>query len=427
MKKLLYVCLDGLGDDPIPEFDGRTPLEAASTPGLDALADRGRNGVVVTVGDGIAPESDIAVFAILGYDPRGEHPGRGVVEAVGTDMDFRDGDLAYRVNFATCEWPEIVDRRVGRDLSSDESHALAQEVNDRLVLPGATFTLKATVEHRGSLVIRADEGSLSAEVSNTDPAYRKDGSLGVALETFEPVVGHCEPLTDTDDAHRSAELTNVFVEGSAKILDASEVNAERRRRGQLPANLILTRDGGDHLPVLESIRDRFGPDWGCFVEMPVERGIAKMLGMHPVPAPRLDIDVPMEVAVEQYAGWARLAIDALSGYDALYVHIKGPDVPAHDGRAEDKRDVIAAIDAGFFSEVLGVVDLTSTIVAVTADHSTSCVRKAHTAEPVPLLVSGGGVQPDGCTTFGERSCADGALGLLRGIDILPRLTSLMGS
>lgn len=427
MKKLLYVCLDGLGDDPIPEFDGKTPLEAASTPGLDALADRGRNGVVVTVGDGIAPESDIAVFAILGYDPRGEHPGRGVVEAVGTDMDFRDGDLAYRVNFATCEWPEIVDRRVGRDLSSDESHALAQEVNDRLVLPGATFTLKATVEHRGSLVIRADEGSLSAEVSNTDPAYRKDGSLGVALETFEPVVGHCEPLTDTDDAHRSAELTNVFVEGSAKILDASEVNAERRRRGQLPANLILTRDGGDHLPVLESIRDRFGPDWGCFVEMPVERGIAKMLGMHPVPAPRLDIDVPMEVAVEQYAGWARLAIDALSGYDALYVHIKGPDVPAHDGRAEDKRDVIAAIDAGFFSEVLGVVDLTSTIVAVTADHSTSCVRKAHTAEPVPLLVSGGGVQPDGCTTFGERSCADGALGLLRGIDILPRLTSLMGS
>ena len=149
MKKLLYVCLDGLGDDPIPEFDGRTPLEAAPTPALDSLAAGGRTGIVVTVGDGIAPESDIAVFAILGYDPREEHPGRGVVEAVGTDMDFRDGDLAYRVNFATCEWPEIVDRRVGRDLSSDEAHALADEVNERLVLPGATFTLKATVEHRG--------------------------------------------------------------------------------------------------------------------------------------------------------------------------------------------------------------------------------------------------------------------------------------
>jgi 2,3-bisphosphoglycerate-independent phosphoglycerate mutase len=427
MKKLLYVCLDGLGDDPIPEFDGRTPLEAAITPAMDSLAARGRTGVVVTVGDGIAPESDIAVFAILGYDPRGEHPGRGVVEAVGTDMDFDDGDLAYRVNFATCDWPQIIDRRVGRDLASDEAAALAHEVNETLVLPGATFTLKATVEHRGSLLIRAAEGRLSADVTNTDPAYRKDGSLGVALETFELVVAHCEPLSDTDEAHHAAELTNRFVEESAKILDASDVNVERRRRGRLPANVILTRDGGDHLPVLQSINDRFGPQWGCFVEMPVERGIAKMLGMHPVPAPRLGIDVPMDVAVAGYAEWARLAVDALAGYDALYVHIKGPDVPAHDGRAEDKRDVISAIDAGFFSEVLRSLDLTSTIVAVTGDHSTSCVRKAHTADPVPLLVSGGGVQSDGSTTFGERACADGALGRLRGIDILPRLADLMRS
>ena len=425
MKKLLYVCLDGLGDDPIPEFDGRTPLEAAVTPAMDSLAARGRTGVVVTVGDGIAPESDIAVFAILGYDPRGEHPGRGVVEAVGTDMDFEDGDLAYRVNFATCEWPQIVDRRVGRDLSSDEAAALAREVNETLVLPGATFTLKATVEHRGSLLIRAGEERLSADVTNTDPAYRKEGSLGVALETFEPVVAHCEPLSDSDEAHHAAELTNRFVEESAKILDASDVNVERRRRGQLAANVILTRDGGDHLPVLQSIDDRFGPEWGCFVEMPVERGIAKMLGMHPVPAPRLGIDVAMDVAVAGYAEWARLAVDALAGYDALYVHIKGPDVPAHDGRAEDKRDVISAIDAGFFSEVLRSLDLTTTIVAVTGDHSTSCVRKAHTADPVPLLVSGGGVQSDGSTSFGERACADGALGRLRGIDILPRLADLM--
>jgi 2,3-bisphosphoglycerate-independent phosphoglycerate mutase len=425
VRKLLYVCLDGLGDDPIPELDGRTPLEAAPTPTLDVLASRGRTGVVVTVGDGIAPESDIAVFAILGYEPREEHPGRGVVEAVGSDMEFHDGDLAYRVNFATCEWPTIIDRRVGRDLSSDEARALAKDVNDHLVLPGAAFVLQATVEHRGVLVIRADDGRLSAEVTNTDPAYGKEGSLGVALETFEPVVARCVPLQETDEAHRAAELTNRFVEDAAKILDRSEVNAERRRRGRLPGNLILTRDGGDHLPELQDIRSRFGPDWGCFVEMPVERGIAKMLGMHPVPAPRLGIDVPYDEAVGGYAEWARLAIDALGGYDALYVHIKGPDVPAHDGRAEDKRDVIAAIDAGFFSEVLRSLDLASTIVAVTADHSTSCIRKAHTADPVPFVVSGGGVQPDGSTEFGERACADGSLGRLRGVGILPRLTDLM--
>ena len=419
MKRLLYVCLDGLGDDPVPELDGRTPLEAAETPNLDALARQGRTGTVVTVGPGIAPESDIAVFAILGYDPSEEHPGRGVVEAIGAGMDFRDGDLALRVNFATADWPRILDRRVGRDLSSEEAQALAEEVNAKLRLPGATFVLRSTVEHRGALVIRTEDGSpLSAAITNTDPAYRKEGSLGVALETFEPEVVRAEPLEDTDTARRAAELTNAFVEGSAKVLDASEVNARRRAQGKLPANLILTRDAGDHRPALQPIRERFGPSWGCFVEMPVERGIAILLGMAPVDVPRLQDE-------EAYARWAELAAEALDGYDALYVHLKGPDVPAHDGRAEDKRDVIALIDRAFFGEVLPRLDLGRTVVAVTADHSTSCVRKAHTPDPVQLLVSGAGVAPDGVETFGERACAAGAIGQVRGVEILPRVMEML--
>jgi len=418
MRRLLYVCLDGLADDPIPELGDRTPLEAARTPFMDSLARHGRTGLVTTVGPGIAPESDIAVFAILGYDPREEHPGRGVVEAVGAGMDFRDGDVAYRVNFATAEWPEIVDRRVGRDLTSDEAHALAAEVNEGLSLPGATFDLRSTVEHRGALVIRSTEGPLSAEVTNSDPAYRREGHLGVALETFEPVVATAVALEDTEPARRAAELTNAFVEGAARILDASEVNAERRRAGKLPGNLVLTRDGGDHRPALQPIKERFGPSWGCFVEMPVERGIAILLGMEPVNAPRLASEA-------DYAAWAQLASDALDGFDALYVHIKGPDVPAHDGRAQDKRDVIEVIDRAFFAEVLPRIDPARTLVAVTADHATSCVRKAHTAEPVPLVVAGGTVQPDGTETFGERACATGALGSIRGVEIVPRLAQLL--
>lgn len=418
MNRLLYVCLDGLGDDPVPEFGDRTPLEAAETPFMDSLARRGRTGTVITVGEGIAPESDIAVFAILGYDPREEHPGRGVVEAVGVGMEFHDGDLAFRVNFATADWPRIVDRRVGRDLSSDESAALAAEINEKLKLPNASFELRATVEHRGVLVFRSEQDALSANVTNTDPAYRKEGHLGVALETFEPEVARCEPLDGTEAAKRSAELTNAFVEQSAKILDGSEVNAARRRRGKLPGNLILTRDGGDHRPGLQAIGERFGPSWGCFVEMPVERGIAILLGMSPVDAPRLHQE-------EDYAAWARLAAEALEGYDALYVHIKGPDVPAHDGLAEDKRDVIALIDRAFFGEVLPLLDMSRTVVAVTADHSTSCVRKAHTAEPVPLVVSGARVTSDGSESYGERACASGSVGSLRGVEIVPLLVELL--
>jgi 2,3-bisphosphoglycerate-independent phosphoglycerate mutase len=420
MRQLLYVCLDGLADDKIPELDDRTPLEAASTPFLDSMARRGRTGTVITVAPGVAPESDIGVFGILGYDPTEEHPGRGVLEAIGSGMDYRDGELAYRINFATADGTEIVDRRVGRELNSEEAGSLAGEVNATLRLPGATFELRATVEHRGALVIRSTDGTpLSAAVSNTDPAYARQGALGVALETFANEVARAEPLEATPQAERSAELTNAFVEGAARVLDASPVNAERRRAGRLPANLILTRDGGDHVPHLQPIRQRFGPAWGCFVEMPVERGIALVLGMEEVPAPRLD------GSDQGFASWASLAAEALEGFDALYVHLKGPDVPAHDGRAADKRDVIAAIDRAFFGEVLARLDPRRTVVAVTADHATSCLRKAHTADPVPLVVSGGPVTPDGSPSFGETVAARGSLGSLRGVEVLPLLTDLL--
>jgi 2,3-bisphosphoglycerate-independent phosphoglycerate mutase len=122
--------------------------------------------------------------------------------------------------------------------------------------------------------------------------------------------------------------------------------------------------------------------------------------------------------------WADLAAEALGEFQALYVHIKGPDVPAHDGRAEDKRDVISAIDRAFFGTALPRLGA-DTIVAVTADHATSCVRKAHTADPVPFLVSGGPVSADGNTSFGETSCAEGSLGKMLGPQILPRLSALV--
>ncbi len=165
--------------------------------------------------------------------------------------------------------------------------------------------------------------------------------------------------------------------------------------------------------------------WGCFVEMPVERGIALALGMEPVAVPRLDPAGFGPAAEDAYADWAALAAEAIAEFQAVYVHIKGPDVPAHDGRAEDKRDVVSAIDEAFFGELLPRIDMARTVVAVTADHSTSCARKAHTADPVPLILSGGPVTPDGSTSFGERAAATGSLGELRGVEILRELTRLL--
>ena len=425
MKKIVYVILDGLGDDPLDALGGKTPLEVARTPNLDRLAADGRNGYVTTVGEGIAPESDIAVFAILGYDPHEHHTGRGPIEAVGAGLEMEKGDLAYRVNFATVEadgdgW-EIVDRRVGRDLTSEEAHALAAEVEEKVTIPNAAFEFKATIGHRGVLMLRSDEGPLSAEVMNSDPAYGREGALGVAKETFDNHVVHVSPVAgheDSEDAQLAARLTNVWLRASYEVLEQSDVNRNRRAGRKLPGNFILTRDGGDHLPDLVPFKEKFGPEMGCFVEMPVELGIARLTGMGIVEAPT---GIP---APEQYEAWAKLALEAIEGYDALYIHIKGPDVPAHDGDHDGKIRSIEEIDSIFFAGLLGDLDLRSTIVAVTADHSTSCARKAHTDGPVPLLVSGGGVPSDGVQTYGETASRNGSLGHLKGPEIMPNLVKL---
>jgi 2,3-bisphosphoglycerate-independent phosphoglycerate mutase len=424
-RPFFYVILDGLGDDPVDEFDGRTPLEAASTPNLDRLAADGRNGYVTTVGEGIAPESDIAVFSILGYDPHEHHTGRGPLESVGAGLTVNDGDLAYRVNFATVAKEgdrfAIVDRRVGRDLSSEEAHALAAEVNEKVTIPDASFEFAATVGHRGCLVLRADDGPLSAEVQNSDPAYARQGALGVALETFENYVVRVGPLEGNEDdpkAQLAARLTNEWLDASFEILDSSEINRKRAADGKLPGNFILTRDGGDHVPKLVPFKERFGPSMGCFVEMPVELGIARIMGMGVVEAPT---GIPED---EQYEAWASLALEAIEGYDGLYIHIKGPDVPAHDGDHTAKKRNIEAIDEIFFSTLLGGIDPRKHIVAVTADHSTSCARKAHTDGPVPLLISGAGVSADGVQTYGETVSRDGAIGHLMGPQIMPILVEL---
>ncbi len=370
----------------------RRPWRSRRTPHLDRLAAKGRNGYVTTVGEGIAPESDIAVFAILGYDPLEHHTGRGPLEAVGVGVEVNDGDIAYRVNFATVEpdgdgWV-IVDRRVGRDLTSEEAHALADEVQSKVTLDKASFEFKATVGHRGILVLRNDEGPLSAEVENSDPAYGRQGSLGVALETFDNKVVTVTPVEGHEDdaaAQRGSELTNDWLRKSFQLLDASDINAKRVAANKLPGNFILTRDGGDHVPKLVPFKEKFGPEMGCFVEMPVELGIARLMGMGVVEAPT---DLPPR---EQYEKWAELAVEAIGGYDGLYIHIKGPDVPAHDGDYDAKIRSIEDIDAYFFAPLLDSIDSKRSLVAVTADHSTSCARKAHTDGPVPLLISGAGI------------------------------------
>jgi len=418
--KILYIILDGLGDRPVAALGGRTPLAAARTPNLDRLAAVGQQALVTTVGAGIAPESDVAVTAILGYDPTIYHAGRGPLEALGAGLDFKDGDLALRGNFATGgEGKKILDRRVGRNLLTDEARALAEAVTQqiRLETSPARVVVTSSIGYRCAVVFYPSQGKLRGQISNTDPAYARVGGLGVALQTFKEEVAECTPLEDSPGARSAAGLVNEFTSKSRAILDAHPVNAARRAAGKPPGNLILVRDAGDHVPKVPSMRERFGITLGCFVEMPVERGIARYLGMGVVEVPHSASATRAEI----YRGWARRAVEVLPQYDGLYLHLKGPDEPGHDGDAEAKRRVIEDIDEYFFGSLLPAIDLSTTLVAVTADHATPCELRGHSADPVPLVVAGAGTPADHAGRFTEVDATGGALGDLRGVDILPLL------
>lgn len=421
MKKIIYIILDGLGDLPLTQLGGKSPLEAAATPHLDRCAQQGITGTACTFSPGIAPESDIAVIGLLGYDTNRYYTGRGPLEAFSEGIKIADGNLALRANFATVgnDGSAIIDRRVNRSLSTEEAAALAKEINTKVTLVNATFEFKNTIGHRAVLVIRGIRARLSGSITNTDPAYVRQDMFGIAPRSFDAAVKKAIPLPgcETDNAaQEAASVLNEFIEKSRKVMEESEVNKRRIDQGKLPANCILTRSAGDRLPRFPQVSELYGMKCGCFVQMPVERGIALLTGMEIVDVPsstgHLDVDYPV---------WAKIAVDSLSRFDCLYVHIKGPDDPGHDGDCMEKKSVIEAIDTHFIGNLVSKLKPDDHIICVTSDLCTVCEMKAHSALPVPLLICGGPVTPDGSMSFSEKTAKLGSLGEVRAREILPLL------
>lgn len=420
--KLVYLVLDGVADRP---QDGVTSLEAADHPALDELARSAKAGLMYTIGRGVAPESDAAVISILGYNPHEEYTGRGPLEAVGAGLELREGyEVAFRANFATVD-PEtrrIIDRRCGRNLSSEEARELAKALDGvELGVYDAYARVVATVGHRAVVVIGSRSYRLSDAVENTDPAYAKHGYVSVAKPAFEPFVAESKPLDSSAEARRTAELVNRFTELSISILRSHPVNLRREGEGKLPANAILLRDSGGRLPRLQPISGKFGLRFGAVVEMPVEIGVARVLKMdvEAVPPPTADKEHDYRVRLEA-------TLKLLERNDAVYVHLKGPDEPGHDGDFKSKVASIEAIDRFYVAPLLEALRGRDVAVVVTADHATPYTRKSHTDDPVPLVLSAPGIKPDGLSRLTEKECSRGSLGVIEhGWEALPRVLEVL--
>ncbi len=418
------MVLDGLSDLPIDELDGKTPLEIAETPNMDALAKNGKTGLMYSVKKGIAPESDVAVISILGYDPFKYYTGRGPLEALGADLDMKDGDLALRCNFATLgHGNRIVDRRVKRSLTTEEAVKLSKAINREVKLESypAEFKFKNTIGHRAVLVIRSKGKTLSNKITNSDPAYSVAEGLGVANLVVNMTLEKAEPMDDTEESRISADLVNEFTQKSHLVLDGHEINRKRAAEGKLKANLILSRDAGNKLPKFFNLNERYGVHFLCLAVMPVERGISKLSGMHITELPPPTGDLKKDYAIR-----VRQLLNALTTYDCFYIHLKGPDVYGHDGNYNLKAKAIATIDREFFGKFLPKMKLEDYVICVTADHTTPCKLKAHSDDPVPVLISGNKIEADDAHRFSEAACKKGDLGIFaRGVELMPMLMKLL--
>jgi len=414
-----------MGDLPIAALGNKTPLQAALTPHLDSLAKKGKTGLMYSVKKGVAPESDVAVISLLGYDPFKYSTGRGVIEAAGVGMKMKDGDLALRCNFATLgQGKNIVDRRVGRSLTTEEATELTEAVKKEVQLTSypATFEFKNTLGHRAVLLIKSKSEPLSSHITNSDPAYAVINGIGVAQTNVEMVLKTCEATDGSETARVSAGLVNEFIEKSHALWENHPVNQKRAANGKLKANVVLTRDAGHLLPRFFSINERYHVNFACLADMHTERGIAQLVGMDStlLPPPTGNLQADCQYRVKAF-------LEALPKHDCFYIHLKGPDEPGHDGNFKLKTEIISVIDKYFFGPLLQQISLKDTLICVTSDHATPCMLKVHSDTPVPVLISGDNISSSGeSVKFSEKECAKGSLGLIEhGCELMPKLMELL--
>jgi 2,3-bisphosphoglycerate-independent phosphoglycerate mutase len=375
MKGILIV-LDGLGDLPNDQLEGKTPLEAATTPNLDFLATRGEMGYMYPVKPGFIPESDEAIVSMFGNDLIDST--RGQLEARGSNINLTRGDLALRVNFATIDSLEkgnILDRRAGRNLSTGEAKILAKALN-KMILP-VKFDFVPSIQHRATLVFR---GGFSDNFSGNDATYFQGKT-----ERIEKII-RCKPLDEEDNTIYTVNIVNEFIEKAFGVLDKHPVNEERRKKGLLPANYLMVRGGGIEPPKLKQYRK-----WVSGNYMPLEIGFSLTCGMK-----NYSFEYPTLKGVDAYETlWKGLkkackySIKFLKKTrklgDYAYIQIKETDLPGHDNKPIEKKLMLEYIDITLFKFLRVFAPMNKIKVVVTGDHSTPCKLKGHSSDPVPVL------------------------------------------
>jgi 2,3-bisphosphoglycerate-independent phosphoglycerate mutase len=363
-SKIVLLVADGLGGLPM-ENGGKTELETAQTPNLDALAARGVQGASIPVLPGIAPGSGPGHLGLFGYDPLKFVIGRGALEATGIGFQLKPGDVAVRGNYCTLDAAgNISDRRAGR-IPTEESAPLAVKLRD-VKIPGVEVFVEPVKEHRFVLVLRG--AGLEDNVKDTDP--QKTGVSPLAAES-----------TDAG-SKKTAEAANEFVRQATKIL-----------AGQPKANGLTLR-GFAARPNLPTYEEVYGLKAAAIAVYPMYKGLASLVGMALVGK--------AQTLTEQID----LLGDNWNDFDFFFLHYKYTDSTGEDGNFSAKVQKIEELDAA----IPRITALRPSVLIVTGDHSTPSFLRSHSWHPVPTLLVSDCCRPDGHRTFGENTAITGGLG-----------------
>ena len=399
--RIVMLVLDGIGDRPCVELDGLTPLQAAKTPVLDRLAAEGITGIMDTISPGIRPGSDTSHLSLLGYPPETYYTGRGPLEAEGCGIHMEHGMIGFRANYATLDDHGLVtDRRAGRIHDTRLlSMAIAEQVD--LSVYGVTFSFVSGAGHRAALALSGE--GLGAGVTSNDPKQE-----GVAPH---PVMA----VSTNQKDQKTAAACNEFILQSTAILADHPVNRARVKAGEPPASVVLIRGAGE-MGSFEPFQQRYGLSGAVIAAATLITGIGKVVGLKHVPVEGITGSTNTNLA-----GKVQALLATLDTHDFVLLNIKGADEAGHDGHAIEKRDFIEKIDAA----LAPLLKRNDCVIAVMGDHSTPCLIKDHSADPVPVLIWGDGVRVDQVQAYDEISCATGGLNRIRGADILWILLDLI--
>ena len=420
--KTYMIILDGAADRKIGLLGNKTPLQVANTPSLDSLATQGAESLITVIDENITPESDSGCMALLSYDPRIYYPGRGTLEGLGTGFIPEGYNyVAFRVNFASYnEKLGFLDRRTARGLQDSELQILANDIIQNVDLSkfNVNFQLLAFGKHRGILVFYSDKVVLSGNVSNTDPGFKKEGVWGTPIKNYDPSPQQCVPLDNSKESKLTADIVNSFVMQSNNILSKNPINIARMEQDEMPANLLLFRDGGQKPKEMPEFSKKFGKSLSMYGQLPAENAIATLIGAKFTFSKSLDLQLDKDYLI--YSAIKLIEDDA----DVKFIHIKGPDEPGHDNQPLQKVKAIEFIDKYFIETFLKYVS-EDDIVIVTCDHATPCELNLHSTDKVPLLIVGKHIKNDGSIKFDEQNAKNGKLKIDKAIDIFPYIAKLL--